>query len=348
VVAAPVTWWSLPQQTPRSTEETQPPENAPVEENVPEEVPAENAPEEENVSSPEFWTPPAAPPPENVPENMVAFHFVSAFTYVEGSAPISNVELELPWPYIDERDEYGRPAVRAIGLDNWLVREDLLITLPWDGPMARVLWDAWRLDLVTEKSFDEIENLIIEYEKALETDNQQKIQELSFELDFHLENAVWSVNVPYPGLPLGDVGFASAKIYRGEKVVGSASAHFEPWAGTAIFQKVKVRAGIMNPGDTVAVEGVFLVHEEDADKVRLDDWIESGIWRTFKPEQENAPFISDYWDGPSIKPAAVSRLEKLENGKFSLVVQYEEAWEKFYEGGISHAGLIDGIITYGE
>jgi hypothetical protein len=100
----------------------------------------------------------------------------------------------------------------------------------------------------------------------------------------------------------------------------------------------------MSPGDTVAIEGIFFVHEDNADKVRLDDWIESEIWRTFKPYQENAPYISVYWEGDNTKTSVLTQLEKSTDGEFFLVIKYEGTAENL-EGNVHHGSLVSQKIS---
>jgi len=236
------------------------------------------------------WQPGGGQAPENVPEGYVAFRFVSSFTYVssEGDQPITDVELELPWPYIDDY-ENGRPAAYPVGLDNWLRKTDLSITLPEDNAFRQWLWEVWKLEGVP--SLGEIEN-------RPELENW-----------YELENAVWAVNLVLPGLPYKQVLFdPSLKLYYGDQLQwqdnqpiallgGRTTApiitgYIESRASQQIFPKITVHLSNMRPGETVAIEGTFLVAEENASKVRLDDWIECGLERTFDPQLENAPVVS--------------------------------------------------------
>ncbi|MEM2878905.1 MAG: hypothetical protein QXG10_05125, partial [Candidatus Hadarchaeales archaeon] len=74
--------------------------------------------------------------------------------------PITDVELELPWPYIDDYDELGRPAAKPIGLDRWLQKGELVILVDNDN-MDRWLKEVWKLENVEPTSF--IENFGVEY-----------------------------------------------------------------------------------------------------------------------------------------------------------------------------------------
>jgi hypothetical protein len=277
------------------------------------------------------WQPGGGQVPENVPEGYVAFRFVSSFTYVssEGNQPITNVELQLPWPYIDAY-ENGRPCPRPVGLDNWLRKTNLYVGMVETENINEFVREVWK-----------IENAGLGI--------------------YTLENAVWAVNFPPPGLPYIQTGFASLKLYYGDQLewkdnqviglfgsrttVPTITAYLEDWRDYTTFQKITVNLSDMRPGETISIEGTFIVAEENEDEVRLDDWIASGIDRVYwKTDQENAPEINAYWSSGDITAMATSQLEKLVNGNFTLVVKYKKTWVDT-AGGIYHSGLIDGEIT---
>jgi hypothetical protein len=298
--------------------------------------------------------------PGGRPEGYVAFRFKSSFTYVSSPTDerITDVELRLPWPYIDAR-ENGRPAPKPVGLDNWLYKAPLSVSLVGlDPPKIRWLWEVWKLEDVSEKSLEEIENLAA---KLGAENDPSKLENLIRELNIFVgENVVWTVELDLPGLPYTEVSFKpSLKLYYGDKLewqdnqivellgnrtaAPTITAYFERWSSDVVFQKVAIKVSDMQPNETMVIEGTFLVAEENASKVRLDDYIESGIWRTLKPKQENAPSVDVYWSGPTTTTSVISQLEKLINGKFTLIVKYEEIAEDLSAG--SHGGLIDDKIT---
>jgi hypothetical protein len=248
----------------------------------------------------------------------------------EGNQPITNVELQLPWPYIDDY-ENDRPCPKPVGLDNWLHKKSLTVSMVQDENINRYVREVWNIEN-TEQS------------------------------GYTLENAAWCVDLSLPGLPYTKVNFEPAlklcyndrlewkdnqtiELLGGRTATPAITAHLEDWGNYAVFQKITVRLSNMNPGETVSIEGTFLVAEENASKVRLDDWIASGIDRVYwKSNQENAPYISVHFaPGSPINNSATSLLEKFVNGSFSLVVKYEESWQNIGVGG----GFIDGIISRG-
>lgn len=276
------------------------------------------------------WTPDHGTPPENVPEGYIAFRFVSSFTYVSSQTneTITNVKLQLPWPYIDAY-ENGRPCPKPVGLDNWLRKTDLYVGMVETENVNEFVRSVWK-----------IENA------GLST--------------YTLENTIWAVNFPLPGLPYIQTGFASLKLYYNDQLewkdnqvtqlLGGRTAaptitgYLEDWPDYAVFQKITINILDMHPGETISIGGTFLVAEENADKVRLDDWIYSGMNRVYwKPNQENAPHISVGWNPDrTITSRAIAQLEKLIENNYTLVVKYEEEWNL-----PSGAGLIDGSITRG-
>jgi len=278
------------------------------------------------------WQPGGGEVPENVPEGYVAFHFTSSFTYVssEGNQPITNVKLQLPWPYIDAY-ENGRPCPKPVGLDNWLRKTDLYVGMVQAENTNEYVRSVWKLE------------------------NEGR--------DYYLlENAVWAVNFPLPGVPYIQTGFASLKLYYndqlewkdnqviqligGRTVIPTITGYLEDTMSYFRFQKITINISDMQPGETISIEGTFLVAEENADKVRLDDWIASGIERVYwKPNQENAPEFSVDWSGATARIAASSQLEKVVNESFVLAVRY---YEETTTGDVppgSYFWLMDDEIT---
>ena len=271
----------------------------------------------------------------NVPEGHVAFRFASGFTYLgsETNEPITNVELWLPWPYIDDYDEVGRPRPKPVGVDNWLRLEPLPILLVGPENGREYVKKVWKLE-----------------------------NEPSAENYYQLENAAWAIDLPLPGLPYGKVDFeVHLTLYAGDVVewrdneivslAGGRSsppvmtAHLPYWADYLLAQKVVIKLSEMYPGETVIISGTFFVPLENENRVRIDDWVESGWWRAmFEPNQENAPHIHIGRIGTSeISISAFAQLEKHAQNTFILIKKYEKNWTKFsLESAWS---LIDEKIT---
>jgi len=131
----------------------------------------------------------------------------------------------------------------------------------------------------------------------------------------------------------------------GRTTAPTITAHLESLGSDWRTQKIVANLSNMLPGETVSIESTFSIAEENADKVRLDDWIYCGVHRVLdNPNQENAPWINVNWNGGNnITHAAISQLEKVVGGTPFLVVKYEETWINLSPG----AGAIDGTITRG-
>jgi hypothetical protein len=281
------------------------------------------------------WQPGPGQVPENVPTGFTAFRFVSSFTYVSSptNETITGVELELPWPYIDAY-ENGRPMPKPVGLDPWLERGNLPISMVQTESINEFIRGVYRLENVPPTP----------------------------DGDYFLENAAWNIKLALcpPGLPYENLRFADLRLYYGDQLewengrvvelLGgrtappTITAYFPRWGNYMTSQKVEVKVSDMRPGETVSIEGVYLVENENAAKVRLDDWISSGIDRAYwKPSQENAPEISMKWSGGNNTQNALVQLERFVGGEFRLVVRYTETWPDSGPG----CGLIDGEITRG-
>ena len=276
------------------------------------------------------WSPDNGTLPDNIPPGYVAFRFVSSFTYVSSptNEAITNVELRLPWPYIDDY-ENGRPCPKPVGLDNWLRKADLYMGMVQAENINEFVRSVWN-----------IENTGLNY--------------------YLLENAVWAVNFPLPGLPYIQTGFALLKLYYGDQlewednqVMGlfggrtaapTITAYLEDWRDHTTSQKVTVNLLDMRPGETVSIEGIFLVAEENAANVRLDDWISSGIDRVYwKPEQENAPWVSwNFNSNIEIGERFLSVLQKQVGADF-VDVASQQFGRKITIGYITSLG--SGLLT---
>ena len=267
---------------------------------------------------------------DNVPEGYVAFRFTSSFTYVssEGNQPITNVELQLPWPYIDAY-ENERPCPKPVGLDNWLRKANLPISMVQAENINGFVRSVWK-----------IENA------GLST--------------YTLENAIWAVNFPLPGLPYIQTSFVSLKLYYndqlewkdnqviellwGRTAAPTINGYLEDWRDYTTSQKITINISDMRPGETISIGGTFLVAEENADKVRLDDWISSGIERVYwKPDQENVPHVS--WKfSPDIQIGErfLSILQKQVNNEFVDVID-QQFGRKTTVGHVTSLG--GGLLT---
>ncbi|MDI6814306.1 MAG: hypothetical protein QMD10_12330, partial [Desulfitobacteriaceae bacterium] len=268
------------------------------------------------------WQPDSEEVPENVPEGYVAFRFVSSFTYVSSptNETITGVELLLPWPYIDAW-ENGRPCPKPVGLDNWLVKTDVSIPL-FHSPMQDWLRQVWKLE------------------------NAEPMHD-NF---YWIENAVWTVNLPLPGLPYTEIDFEpSLKLYfnsqlqwqdgqiielLGRRTVTPAiTAYVEHFAPPGIFQKIRIKLSDMYPGETVSIEGTFLLAEMNASNIRLDDYISAKAYQLIGLGQgENAPCIDisesvmqNVRNGSAVV-SVLAQLEQQVNNNFVLLVRYEETW----------------------
>jgi hypothetical protein len=280
-------------------------------------------------------------PPGERPEGYVVFRFTSSFTYVSSTVdgPITDVELRLPWPYVQDSPRTGKP----VGLENYVSfgKTDLRIYDWFSKESRRYLMDLFELENVEPDEvypYSENENVYL-----------YKVN------SWHIGMDVW------PGVPYTEVGFEpSLKLYYEDQVewqdnqtialLGNRTiapiiaAYFEPQAQTKIFTKITIKLSNMFPGEMVAIEGTFLIVEENAPRVRLDDFIHSEWYkREFNPQQENAPNIDVNWSGPVATTSVISQLEERINGNFILLVKYEEITEDLAAG--LHSGFIDDKIT---
>jgi hypothetical protein len=383
VVAAPVTWWSLPQQTPRLAEETQPAENAPVEENVPEEVPAENAREEENVSPPEFWTPPATSPPENVPENLVAFHFVSAYSYVGGGGgmPLEGLDLDLPWPHVGGWCSVGIPDnhfwpdssihSKALGNDNYLrawasqYPDAVFVMHPsdWENENEPPAWlppgatfvvrdEPWLEGYAGAIVYWKRLSVWLTYPHELGSNRYSEITWLRLAIEKEgevileklYENGVWRTTKDGRYLRFRGV----QEPFHDENILAKAAIRMvdEEWRPR----------GSLYPGETVVLEGLFLVPEDNENDVRIGDlyvegagwlgWTIENRWENrwyilFDPGEWGQPKVSSSWEGPAtITEEWVISLEKMVGDEFEIVEKFAERMEDVPTG----YGYIDRVI----
>jgi hypothetical protein len=287
--------------------------------------------EEQSVEQPEepapVWSPPIASPPENIPENMVAFRFVSAFTYLgeEEDPPLLGLDLDLPWPHVG-------------GWSIGIPEEDLIpghqILGPFGDPENENTWTYvdyfWERPEVRGTSPDELGSNryseLLWVRIAIEKDNEILLEK-------RLENGelVTTKNTLY--LRFGGVG----EPYQDENIMAKAYL-------TMLDEEFRPKGSLL-PGETVVLEGMFLAPEENENHVRIGDLATEGAFydqlendwvRPLKPEENGAPLVSTGWEGPIITLEWFITLEKWTESRFEIVAKFVERAEN-----------IDGSPGYG-
>jgi hypothetical protein len=247
-----------------------------------------------------------------VPEGYVEFYYQASFTFLGGATDtISNVELWLPWPYIDTKET--RPLAKPVGLDRWLRIENGHF-----GAVTEPLIYDYMASVLKPK---EREITIFENNGA----------QLNYAID--IENGIWTTDriIDYTEIENSKI------IYEGQQdMLQTISAYFERAQDKtmAVFQKITVKIPLMLTNDTVTVKYQFFVPKENASKVRVDDWIESYIiWigkgtYQLKKTYENAPAIYvEYVGSPIQCEFTVSLWKSTDGNSFSEVATYQKRME---------------------
>ncbi|MEM3594691.1 MAG: hypothetical protein QXS27_08160 [Candidatus Jordarchaeaceae archaeon] len=255
------------------------------------------------------------PPPSKPPEGYVEFYYQASFTFLGGdTSTIQNVELWLPWPYIDTKET--RPFAKPVGLDNWLRVENGFISMFCEkGPLFYTYY-------VNALNLKENEIFLTKFENT-------------WSLNINVENGIWTTNrdIEYTELEELKIDYES----QGPNTVNSA--FFARASGIAmdIFQKVIVRISMMSAGDKVLVNYRFFVQKEEASKIRLDDWLYSYWYAVVvlneNPPKTSGPYIGIRYSGSTIQCTANALLFKNTNGtKWEKVASYLREWSSFRSG----------------
>jgi len=252
------------------------------------------------------------PPPSPVPEGYVEFYYQASFTFLGGATDtISNVELWLPWPYIDTKET--RPIAKPVGLDNWLHKAKGHVFKA--GPAVYV-----------QPTLDFLVNVLKPHNNEISIDKVDN--KLSFSID--IENGIWSTDY-YPVVDYSEVENVKI-IYNGTP---SFSAHFGVMEGITMlyFQKILVYLPSMNQGESISVEYHFFVSEENSKRIRIDDWLESYDYAIeMKHSYENAPAVAAMYDGPPISCEFTASLHKNIGGNWEKVAYYKRKWDSWRSG----------------
>lgn len=262
------------------------------------------------------------PAPEVPPKGYVEFYYQASFTYMGSSAgSISDVKLWLPWPYIDTHET--RPFAKPVGLDNWLHEENGSAGGSCPVKLAQLVYGY----LVNSLS-------LVKGEATIgENDNESGYS-------ITVENGIWSANRIIDYTEVENLKI----VHEGRLTTPAISAYFERAQDKtmAIFQKITVEVPVMSSGDTVSAEYMFFVPEENAAKVRVDDWIDSYIiWiLSGAYEQgkiyENAPYVSANFTGPPIQCRfSVSLWKDVDGSGFERVSNYQREWDSWRAPGFS-------------
>jgi|GEM_PF-5235334 len=263
------------------------------------------------------------PASEVPPEGYVEFYFRTSFTYISSPVDtISSVELWLPWPYIDTQET--RPLAKPVGLDDWLQKENGYIS--GSGPIV-----------VGQLIYDYLINVLKPMEREI-TEFENDGTTLSFRID--IENGVWSANRIIDYTEVENLKI----IYEGRLSTPPViSAYFERAQDKtmSVFQKITVEVPVMSPGDTISAEYRFFVPEENATKVRVDDWIHSYVWlgTAYGAQEkiyENAPYVSASFTGPPIRCRfSVSLWKNVDGSGFERVTNYQKEWDSWHAPGFA-------------
>ncbi|MBC7218605.1 MAG: hypothetical protein H5T49_00505 [Hadesarchaea archaeon] len=255
------------------------------------------------------------PPPSAVPEGYVEFYYQASFTFLGGeTSTISNVELWLPWPYIDTKET--RPLAKPVGLDNWLHVRDGHYSASGPHDLYSYLVN------VLKPSKEEI--------NILENDG------IHLHFGMNIENGVWSADRIINHAEVENLKI----VYEGQQAP-SITAYFERAQDKtiAMFQKIIVEVPVMFSSDTVVVKYQFLVPEENASKVRVDDWIYSytdwilsGAYEKGKTCENSPVVFADYAGGSIRCKFTVSLWKNTDGSSFFEVATYQKEWNSWRPG----------------
>jgi hypothetical protein len=247
-----------------------------------------------------------------VPEGYVEFYYQASFTFLGGATDtISNVELWLPWPYIDTKET--RPIAKPVGLDNWL------------HMATGHIFKAGSTDYV-QPTLDFLVNALTPNTNEISIEKVDN--KLSFSID--IENGIWSTNY-YPVVDYSEVENVKI-IYSG---ISSFTAQFRAMEGITMlyFQKIFVCLPSMNHGEKVFVEYHFFVSEENSKRVRIDDWLESYDYAIeMNRPYENAPAVAAMYNGSTISCEFTVSLHKNIDGNWEKVAYYKRKWDSWRTG----------------
>jgi len=260
----------------------------------------------ERAGESEGWTPGQTTPPENVPENMVAFHFLASFTYdgSEGDPALSGFAVDLPMPHVAGYAPVGIPE------DKWDFVIPVLNGWTRDRPS---IWDT---------GFEELESnsasAILWVRYAIYRGNELRWER-------RLENGLVSVTSAGPSRT---VNFSVEDRWKEENIMPKASIEM----GEGV-EGVYTPRDSLYPGETLLLEGVFFVHEDNAARVRIGDLGPISGSQYYTPEKENTPVVSVDWGGPIlIKADYIVQLEKLVDETWGIVEKFRKIVENDYPG----------------
>jgi hypothetical protein len=202
-----------------------------------------------------------------------------------------------------------------VGLDNWLRVEKGYLSAAGSGTTIQLIYD-YMVNVLKPKK-EEI--------SILENDGN------NLHYAMYIENGIWTTDQIINSTEIENLKI----LYEGQKET-SVLAYFERAQDKVltIFQKITVKIPMMCLGDTITVKYQFFVPEENAAKVRVDDWIKSyeywiakGTYQ-LKTPYENAPAIYVEYVGNPIQCEFVVSLWKSTDGNsFSEVATYQKRME---------------------
>jgi len=251
------------------------------------------------------------PPPSPVPEGYVEFYYQASFTFLGGeTSSISNVELWLPWPYIDTKET--RPIAKPVGLDNWLHIDNGFISMRRSITIGRLVYDYYKNAL----------NL-----KNNEVTAEENENEGILDLNINVENGIWTTNRPVDYTVIENLEITYDSL--------PTSVYLNVANGTTmlLFQKIVAKLSSMSIGNTFSIKYRFLVSKENSEKIRVDDWLYSYDYVIYmKKPLENAPAVAAMYDGPPISCEFTVSLHKNIGGNWEKVAYYKRKWDSWRTG----------------
>jgi hypothetical protein len=216
------------------------------------------------VFKPAPWSPELPQVTAEIPENYTLFHFASAMKYVDGDAPLSGLDADLPWPHIDFCP-VGVPDTRGN-----FIRED------WSRPV----WGCGSGELGQNHC-----SKLVWVRVAIEGKN-------GVEYEAKWENNNWRVTKGGRFLNFLSV----AESLQNENIAAKAllgMTELDPRSGAFIPRDA------LGVGETLVVEGTFLVPKEYEGRVRIGDNVTADTFEdlVMKPSQKRAPMAVHSWQG---------------------------------------------------
>lgn len=247
----------------------------------------------------------------------VAFRFVTSLTLVDvttsltfadPNGPITDLKVDLPWPYLDRRDRLGRPSETPVLLEDWLRRGTGSVYLSRLDAIDNFIARLWKIE--TENMVPgiyEIKDMEWYIPNTLPFDTVRQ-HEILFgvgashapSLKFSHENGVeWE-----DGQVVELLGCRTAP--------PSINAYFDKMSGPSAFYPIMLTVEISEVyrKEAIVVESTFYVPEDDENRVRMDAWIAlwGGPW-------SSSPLVRPHFSGNY-------------SGNFRLVAQLEKDTEK--------------------